>query len=250
MITRDSKRRWPLRAIAMFFIVVVGVSCVLVARYAYLTYTRPLFHDLYARNDRMWFRRWVYVPPEYDNSDHFAIADNRMNLLVVVLAPSPRVDFMPFSKLTKRQAVLSPALGYTEPIVIRRQSDQLVVVLPDGRVREAAISSQYASHLWDLLERNPVGQILVFLERAVREEGHGELADFLRQCQTQALDDDGAQTSQSSTRASYNDESVPEGPTSSGVATSFGKLDRAASPKVPWLKRTHTRQPRSHGKFT
>lgn len=124
-------RKLLVSACGTTLLVVVGASAIQFA----LWVDRPMFHNIFARNDRTIFARWVCQPPITDAGGNAVIADYERNLLVVFCTSSAHIDPSRFW----HPKIVPHGVAFPDPnarddgqFFLPDQSDRFIVFFPDG----------------------------------------------------------------------------------------------------------------------
>ena len=121
-------------------------------------YWRPMFSNVYAKNDREIIPHWRYMPSDFEDlTGNLILVDEQLNLVLVVLQPDQQeaVDYnkafkktLPIVTSIRNSATRSGISFRTAPdapvIKIQRCSNQLIIVLPDQTIRRAEFKHQQA----------------------------------------------------------------------------------------------------------
>lgn len=159
-------RRWQLLlgAVALMVFGIFGV------RPWYKEYFCPMFYYL-PKGDSLHILPWAYEFITADEFGNFAIPDGDLNLLLVVVAPSPNSGksfWEPAWGSLTRSADRNRAILQLDPagsrgVEIRRTTDAMIVVLPDGTQLRAPLKASEAKQLF-----TKVQAIHLFGERSGR----------------------------------------------------------------------------------
>ena len=122
------------------------------AVHVYLLLARPMFFNDYGRSDHMLFAMWMGRPPRLDQAGNAAIADHRLNLLVIFLLEYDTGDGgrMRFSRHYKKGGVTFHAengMAFSVP----RLRDTMIVFGPDGSRRDHCLMPGEAERICELL---------------------------------------------------------------------------------------------------
>ena len=103
---------------------------------------RPMFHEIYGRNDRMLLRRWVPSPPTWDLSgEYMAFLDEERNVLLVTMLPPNADDAAVVMRWGKAYLQFnSPSTGLIE--VPRTRDVMLFATLGDKLTRTRLLNGE------------------------------------------------------------------------------------------------------------
>lgn len=145
------------------------------AKIVYDQWTRPLFHNHYTAP---FF--WRVTPPSLDSEWNFAVADTRLNLLLIVRVPSSssaekesHLLWHTLMTQSDHKRVLLKYASVPRAIEIPRAENKLFVVCPNHPVLMASLQSGEASTLYNLSRCGVRTSLLDKLERSIgndREE--------------------------------------------------------------------------------
>ncbi len=136
-----------------------------------LRMARPMLSNSFVRNDRMPFYYWWTSPPVVDASENAAIADYRLNLLVVFLTGSSGIepgDFW-FHRETAEGAVFHADRGGEIEFIVPRREDVAMVFRADGSREEVPLAPGEAKIIHDRLA-NETEDFAIALPRVYAEE--------------------------------------------------------------------------------
>lgn len=180
-------KKWPLA-----FALASLVSLPLVTRELAREWWRPLFYNYYYGNDFSLLRTWQPWPTT-DDRGNVLVADFRLNLLLLVIAPefSKAEDREEFGKRawhgimfkgSRRQVPVICGFDESASITIQRCTNRMILIgpacerievgLPPGRAEElfhAATGPSYISSLRDALDPQADQQVLTAIRRLTNE---------------------------------------------------------------------------------
>ena len=148
---RSLRSSWPAVVLACPIVVYVTFQIVM---FLY----RPMFHNVFGRNDRMLFSMWVEGPSFFDQSDNVAIADYRLNVLVVFLTGDSDIDFAGFiNPCSVEDGVVFPDTRYVDDldVAVARQEDALIVFHSDGSRSDFPLAPGEAKSVHSALGSDP-----------------------------------------------------------------------------------------------
>lgn len=149
-----------------FWRVVCVAVGLLLAKVAYDWLTRPVFFTVYGRHEFAVLPHWIYPPCSPDAHGSFCMADARLNLLLIVIAPDQAGDEyqykIPYSSILKSANTSGATVRY-EPndertAAIPRATDRCFLVLPDYSVLDAPLEPNQADHLCENLDQGGISR--------------------------------------------------------------------------------------------
>lgn len=155
-IRRRVLRPWPLAFVSLAALLVLGFVWV---RPWYKEHYRPMFWYL-AHGERSFLNPWGFEFPTADEEGNFAVPDNTLNLLLLVVAPRQGVgrDFWNHawgslrSSANRSRAILQLDSSGSRPVQIDRTTDALIVILPDGSQSRAPLKCGEAMRMFQTIQ--------------------------------------------------------------------------------------------------
>jgi hypothetical protein len=179
------------------------VAAMFVGRDLTAEWRRPMFHNHYGRNDRMFWNEWYPLEiPSRDPVGNIFNADHRLNLMLVALTPRPGEEDYYRYAIDMGQRSTTDVHTDAGTVTIPRVSNQWIVVFPDSTQAQFPLGQGEAKRLHEVLAFNVPDDVLSRLEEQMKGSPQG--VAFIRGCrlkQAQVLGALGGPATRPATRA-------------------------------------------------